>query len=419
MAGTCRNTREKAVISNRTRMDPLIVLKSDFSNEQLFIILSCRLMLGTATPAEVEQLFRSASVDFEKVYHLACIHHVRPLLLTAIDEYQLKVPADFYQQLNTFARQHQLRVLEHVHICARAQQMLANAGIASFTYKGVAFAATCYPDIALRESTDIDFLVKPQDAQAIKQLFESAGYQPKVSVPDRYMQYYTKEFKELVYTAATRDGRGCSVEIHWKLIDTYFGEFPGFEFFEKDMVDMPCSGTTITTLKPGAHLLAVISNHFVKDMGVKFKYLLDVAMLLNHCPALDAKEVLKVTDAYRCRRKTEAGLFLTEKILGVGLAGMKYKYHHKILPGAVLPERFPFSETLVRNRPFMQAALRVQDDFMGRMKFVLRSMKYQLLPTERDLNAVRSMPVPLWLLVLMRPFRQAKQLLTKARWGRN
>ncbi len=148
------------------------------------------------------------------------LHGVYPLMA-----YRLRVwPADCRPLLEV------VDYLNRIFLYAAARSMRAGrqiqavvdaleaAGIESVLLKGPALARTVYPDPALRQSVDIDLLVRPGDVLAAESVLEGLGY---VS-PKKEFHVSQHEFHHQVFEAP---GDGMPLELHWAL-DTEFDMFP-------------------------------------------------------------------------------------------------------------------------------------------------------------------------------------------------
>jgi len=387
------------------------ILQQNFNTEQVLVVLLCRLYMGTATKAEAEAFINSNAIDYHYLHRVVTAHNIRPFIHHIITRHQLEVDTDFREKLTRYFEQHRLRTLEQTFICHTVQQMFAASGVQAIAFKGTCFGARYYDDVSLRESTDIDVLIPPAAVPVAKQMFEKAGYTAKVSVPDAYLGYFTRQFKELVYVAPARTHNGYSVEAHWKLLNYYFGDYPDYDFFAAGTTHVNIGETRLISLLPAYDFLAVASNHFIKDMGTKFKYLVDMAVLLQKHPDLDARWLAAVADEYHCRKKTELGLYAVEMFLGCRING--WQYAHRFNPNDIrymLSVPLSIADFNVTNIRFLRKALVIQDNLKMKRQFLFRSFCYFWLPTDNDIHAAGNYKLPVWLLGILRPFR----LMSKA-----
>ncbi|NNU33232.1 hypothetical protein HK413_01890 [Mucilaginibacter sp. S1162] len=260
--------------------------------------------------------------------------------------------------------------------------------------------------MALRESTDLDFLVAQNDVDEIESYFIGNNYLAKTTVPKAYLKYYKQHFKDIVYR--TPCGRGAfSVEMHWRLMEKFSGDYPSYDFFLQHLKPNALGGLKVNKLSPTYDLIAVISNHFVKDMSIKFKYMVDVACLIHKEEVLIDKQLLEETaKRYGFNKRLQIGLALTENLLGIKMGNE---------PGAItdvtaflpVPLAFPLHlPRLYINEPkFIKRSLQLQDNNWNKVKFICKIISYALLPTYEDINRQGTAPKHLLRLIITRPFR--------------
>jgi hypothetical protein len=163
----------------------------------------------------------------------------------------------------------------------------------------------------------------------------------------------------------------------------------------------------LPVLKPTYDFLAVASNHFVKDMAVKFKYLIDIACVINkNQQSLNTGLINTIIDQHHCRRKVEYGLQLVEDLLGKSMLNVNRHYRFKHIPiASTLQVPLAVRDFNVTNLRFLRKAIELQDNVFQKIKFIGRCAFYFLLPTDNDLNSAKSRKAPIVILALLRPLR--------------
>ncbi len=387
-------------------MYPTAKLKQMFTSEQVLIILLCRLYFNTSTKEELEKYLNETNVDSDITWKIASAHNIRPFLYHVIQEHQLVVEESLLTKLKQFYLENQLRSLEQFAICHDVITSLKKEGIDAIPFKGTTFSAIYYGNSGLRESTDIDLLISSSTVLNAEKVLRDKSFSPKLAVPSSYINYYRKYFKEIVYTAPAKTRSGYSVELHWKLLNYYIGDYPGFEFFNTRRNKVMIKNLEFNTLEPTGDFLAVVSNHFIKDLGVKFKYLTDIACLLHKKDKqLDHQLIAEIANDFSCRKKMDAAFQLTELLLGIKSDYViRYKLNDQQI-NAVLSIPLDIISFLPSDIKFLKRSTAAQDNLRGKINFLLRSAFYSLLPTDNDLNNAASIKLPISLLSIARPFR--------------
>ena len=140
--------------------------------------------------------------------------------------------------------------------------------------KGPALARTVYPDPALRQSSDIDLLVRPGDVLAAEAVLEGLGY---VS-PKKEFHVSQHEFHHLVFMGP---GNGMPLELHWAL-DTEFDMFPEgwVEEVMSRRVPIRAEDLSCHTLNPEDHLLFLAFHNVFVHRGRRLDWIVDTALVM-------------------------------------------------------------------------------------------------------------------------------------------
>ena len=380
-------------------------LKNTYNAEQIALVLLTRLFFDTATKADVDDLIADSKINWTLLYKITRAHGVRPFIYYIIKQHNIKVPNVFEDRLQ---RQYDKSRRLNLQMGIATSKLIADLkakSIMIIPYKGPVLAHNYYPDIALRESTDLDFLVDAKDVAEIEKYFIEKKYTPKTTVTNPYLKYYKKHFKDIVYRTPS-EHESFSVEMHWRLMEKFSGNYPQYDFFIPNLEEYNMGGLKLYKLSPTYDMLAVVSNHFVKDMGIKFKYLVDVAAIINKEKHLiNEALVFETATKYGFKKRLNIGLALTESLLGISLDKVEETTDH--LKYLNVPLAFPIQlPRLYINEPgFIKRSLQLQDSNTNKLKFISKSIKYMFLPTYEDINQLKHPTGNASLLAITRPFR--------------
>ena len=389
-------------------MLPLQQLKQLYSNEQVLLVLLARLYFSTATPEEVQDFIRQHPPDEKRLYSIARAHRLRPFIYSILTRHCIPVSSHLAAKLQQDYRIASMRNMQLSAITTRLINEFGGLGIRLIPYKGVVLTHHAYGDMGLRESSDIDFLVSPQDVEAIEDHFIANGYAAKQTVPRSYLWFQKKFFKEIVYdTPADKNGDTYSIEIHWTLTDRHAGSFPGYSFFAPHTQPHRIAALSMHKLQPAYDFLVVASNHFVKDMFVRFRYITDIAGLLKRYNGVpDPELLLSVGRQYHCTKKLLTGLSIVEQLIGIPSRGPGVPQQ---VPASFLatPLRYPVLLPRLQfdEKKFLKRSLELQDNAWQKCRFLLRCFLYIFIPTYVDINKFRLPGYFLPLLIVLRPFR--------------
>src|SRR5207247_2195984 len=126
----------------------------------------------------------------------------------------------------------------------RLLELFEGEGIAAVPFKGPVLAVAAYGDIALRESRDLDILVRRGDVQHAKQLLLSRGYRPELSVEAGH----DAALLASGYHYPLRRDDGLAVELHWNLAPREFPYPVDLEEVWTRLRPVRLGGRTVCTL---------------------------------------------------------------------------------------------------------------------------------------------------------------------------
>jgi hypothetical protein len=388
-------------------------LKNIYDNQQLLIILISRLYFKKAVKEDIAQFTRDHEIDPQKFCRLARLHGISPFIYHVITTNNIEIPQQALQVLKKRYLDNYARCMEQLSISSELQATLSGKNITVIPYKGVGFSYNYYGDIGLRESSDMDFIIDEKEADAIEQHLIDIGFTPKTTVPVAYRKYYRRNFKDISYSAPARTkANGFSAEMHWRLLNAHYGGYVTYDFFKQGLKEQQISGLVFFSLKPHYDFLAVASNHFVKDLATRFKYIIDIACLLDSKGnEIDQDSFRSVTRQYGFEKRMEHGLFLVEALLGKQLPHFVFKHEFS---GRHLCNTLEYRLVKIKisGAAFLKRSLRLQDNNLSKWKFLLRCMYYYTLPLASDIPKDSSYPIPF--LIVMRLFRSAKKVVQRS-----
>jgi hypothetical protein len=178
---------------------------------------------------------------------------------------------DLLKRQHLFAAARAIRAGRQIQTVVDA---LEAGGIPSVLLKGPALARTVYPDPALRQSSDIDLLVRPGDVIATEVVLEGLGYvSPKKEFHVSQYEYHHQVFEPPV--------NGLPLELHWSL-DSEFGLFPARWVEEVISRRIPIGRGDIRcfTLSPNDHLLFLAFHNTFPHEAVRLDWIVDTALVM-------------------------------------------------------------------------------------------------------------------------------------------
>ena len=147
-------------------------------------------------------------------------------------------------------------------------------------------AEMAYQELGLRESSDIDFLIKRRDFEKIKKLFLKEGYRPSFKlapiVNNLFFSFYGEYNFDLYESGViqNRSTRQIHLEPHWvlgnKMYQTYIDYGAILPLTAKGIL----LNNAINQLSPEGLLITTAAHHGASDRWLHLKTIVDIAVIL-------------------------------------------------------------------------------------------------------------------------------------------
>ncbi len=280
---------------------------ASFSGSPEFdLLLACCAEYSNRQRAERTGEILGREFDWERLIQLAEHHGVIPQVYRYLSAAAEVVPSGAFeairQRYEANARQtlwltrELLRILEH----------LESHGIAALPFKGPVLAEILYGNVALRQFSDLDVLIRAGDIPKIKAALVELGYEPGIELTQREERAYLASGYE--YTFDSAHGRNL-LEMQWQILPRFYSvEFDVDGFFDRTVL-VSVGGRSIRTLSM-EDLILVLCVHAAKHAWVQLSWLCDIAELAGsqqcdwdavqkHARRLGIERIVAVTFCWR------------------------------------------------------------------------------------------------------------------------
>ncbi len=149
------------------------------------------------------------------------------------------------------------------------------AGIPVLLVKGPALGRTIYPDLAMRQSTDIDLLIRPDDFLHCEKVMGTLGYSSTA------LTYHISRYA-FHHQAFLPEKIGVMVEIHW-MADFGFGYFPEnwLDNSLKRKIHVQSKDLIFDTLHPEDHLQFLVFHNVILHNHRRLDWIVDISRLIR------------------------------------------------------------------------------------------------------------------------------------------
>jgi hypothetical protein len=278
------------------------------------ILACCGDDSGSQLPSQLRRILQRTDLDWDRLLQLAQHHGLVPLLYRRLST---AMGATQSAGLGALRRQDKLNAHRTMWLAVELLNIhkhLATRGLEVLPYKGPVLAESLYGDVALRQFSDLDLLIRARDLPAIRSAMVELGYKPGLQLTQAAEHAYLKSGYEYTFDGAR--GRNL-VELKWQILPRFYSI--GFEvdkFFER-AVGVDLAGHKLRTLCD-QDLMLVLCVHAAKHGWRQLSWLCDIARLARS-RALDW-EALRVQAArLGIARIVAVSFLLVHKLLAAAL----------------------------------------------------------------------------------------------------
>ncbi len=275
----------------------------------LFCVARARL-----TPADSAELagLLQAGLDWNYLLQAAVRHGVWPLLHRHLEALPAdSFPAAVRETLREVMRGHADHVKKHVGILHQLLDAFRAAGLDLTPYKGPVLGARLFGDPAMRQFSDLDWLVRREEARPTGACLRALGFQPSLGAPPGWEAWYERARHEYSFHHSALD---CFVEVHWGAWPRFVAMPVDIRAFWDRRETVLLDGRPVPSL-PMEELLFFLSLHGTKHQWVRLAWLADIAELIRSTPALDWVRVQTLAAQSRSTRFLHVGLWLAYHLL--------------------------------------------------------------------------------------------------------
>jgi hypothetical protein len=196
------------------------------------------------------------------------------------------IPTSVITQLREALLSTAARGLNRAGELLRVAAALDQASVPAIPYKGPALAQILYRNLGLRDSVDLDILVRKEQVPRARDVLFDLGYTLPRAISDATFAATLRSNCELALVHPA----GHMVELQWAFTPAYF-PFPlDFDALLERRQAVTIGGGTSYTL--GAEdLLAALCIHGTKHQWTRLSWIADVVRLLEISPSLDRNAV--------------------------------------------------------------------------------------------------------------------------------
>ena len=363
------------------------------------------------TPAKLERLrcLLCKAVCWKALIDLADRHGTQPLLYQALSKVEGAVDRE---QMRALEQRYQINLHKALFLSReliRIVDHLSAIGIVVMPYKGLPLAEAIYGDISLRQSGDIDMLIRAVDLSRIRKAVAEFGYTPHSPLSEAQEQEYLKSGYECAFDGPA--GRNL-LEVQWAIQPRFYAvEFDMEGLFDRAM-ELTVAGHAMKT--PSVEdLFLVLSLHAAKHVWGRLIWLCDLERIMT-LPELNWNWIATQAAAMGAVRIVRVSLLLANRLLETPIPAAAEANLPRDLQAQALAEEIQVhlaSDTAydVESLSYFRLMLRLRERQTDRLRFVHR---LAFTPGPGEWAAIRLPPSLFPLYRLVRLSRLAARLVS-------
>ena len=380
---------------------------------EIDLLLSCARTHITPQTAERIHSLVQQDIDWESLLKTSLRHKVMPLLYQSLKKTcPEQVPEAVLTQLQSYYLNNAKRNLFLTGRLIEILNLFNHNNIFAVPFKGPVLSEWLYGDIALRQFSDLDILIHPNDAIKARNVLLANDYQPEIKLDDKQFPVYLKTKDAFTFF---RNKNNVFVDLHWglKVRNSSFPIHP--DYADIHLKPVMIEGHQVHSL-PIEETLLYLCIHGALHCWNSLGWICCLAELIQSNPNLNYERVAQMVRKAKYERIFSLGLFLTRDLLGVEPPQNIDKYiskDPKIKSLAMEVYKNLFSKngkpsnTKISDK-FSSFHIKARDSYIEKIHHIIQAAIY---PTKEDW---RCFPLPAsmsFLLYLLRPIRLSLELL--------
>ncbi len=277
--------------------------------EYNFLFESCRAAFAGTTISFPDHINTEKFLELLQYHKL--ITHLYPFFKNQCSNF----PSGLLLTLQLLVKKNNLRLLQLSAELFSLSDIFKKYNIPWICVKGMALAMQLYGDVAVRQSGDLDILVKEKDLDLAKQALQDAGYEPRTDENN----FNKKQLRHVRAYASDQSfwhpDKKIQVELHWRLTQSDKVGPSTDELFAYK-TDIHIGNRLIPTLDLAMHTL-YLCRHGSLHLWFRLFWLWDVAYIFQHISEDESKKLLALARQFHLEKALSQSLYLSQQIFGV------------------------------------------------------------------------------------------------------
>ncbi|WP_414544857.1 nucleotidyltransferase family protein [Nostoc sp. CCY0012] len=290
---------------------PITQLSTKVQRPEIELLVCCsRTHIDPKTAERINTILQQ-EIDWTYLMEIAAYHGTIPLLYQSLKTTGKEaIPKTVLTQLQNHYHTNASRNLFLSHELLNILKLFEAHQVRAIPFKGLVLATSIYGNLAMRQFSDLDILVKQQDVVKAQELLITQKYQLEVDYG--WQQTFVHSQKPDIV-----------VDIHWELTPLSYFPFklPDFETLWQRSRFLTLNDESIIDLSSN-DLLIILSVQVARGVNedkVSLAQMCDLTELLRIQQTLDWEQLLQQVSSLELKRPFFISLFIVENLLNAPL----------------------------------------------------------------------------------------------------
>lgn len=292
-----------------------------FSLELQILVEAIKLVLLKSNEKKFSELIHSSSIDWNKLQKMLEYHRIRPVFYEACR--MVGFENNWVIRAGRFTKRQVMTNLATGQELGRILSIFQEEKIEILPYKGILFSEKLYQNRPLRESGDVDVLVKPENALNSLKILLKDGYRisPKFTEiknidGDTLLEVIERnQWKELGLDKTLVSGVNILIDFHWGFNETFHQyHTPMEELFAKSNIEL---FQKRQVLIPSTEIIfkMMLNHHGGRGCWLRLKDICDLIAFRTQFPEHSLEKLNLFASEMKMQRIFEVGLQISNELL--------------------------------------------------------------------------------------------------------
>ena len=394
-------------------------IKNKYDSSIALIVLCCRIHFKSSNLDDLKTFIVANEIDWSVFYKSSSKQKVRPIVYRILLKTELPetVKITLTNELNKLT----LHSFEQAKETERIIYLCKENGVNLLPYKGTAFSKQFFGNINMRESSDIDLIIPPDDIPKAIEILEKDGYSP---YQKEYYQWvgheqFIKFHKDFSFDKHDSSKRLHHVELHFNILGktTYLPDHRN-TFVTQQTTNYKLFQKEVDCLLPVEHFRAVALHHMLMDTMGYLKTVVDLAQMFQSIQDIQSNQELNSNEIAVLKTMEEQYNLslvksLIKSLLGVDLAMYSSQkstnsLSKRILSGSyrkVRENKSPFFDTISFTYTHLKYSTCFYVKRIDKFKYLSKSFINIMHPQPEDCMSIILPKYLFFMYYIIRPFR--------------